>query len=67
MIGYLPKSLTIAGKEIEIRTDYRIALNIFVAYSDPDLSIEEKVEVMLTCLYKCELKIKFRLTRNWHI
>lgn len=56
MIGYLPKSLTIAGKEIEIRTDYRIALNIFVAYSDPDLTIEEKVEVMLTCLYKCELK-----------
>ena len=56
MIGYLPQSLNIKGKEIEIRTDYRIALNIFVAYSDPDLKPEEKAEVLLTCLYKCELK-----------
>lgn len=56
MIGFLPKTLCIKGKEIEIRTDYRIILNIFVAYSDPDLSVEEKIEVMLTCLYKCELK-----------
>lgn len=55
MIGYLPKSLVVKDKEIDIRTDYRIALNIFVAYSDPDLTIEEKIEVMLTCLYKCEL------------
>ena len=31
MIGYLPKSLVVKDKEIDIRTDYRIALNIFEA------------------------------------
>ena len=52
MIGYLSTSLEIDNKEYEINSDYRIALLIFEAYNDPDLSDLEKAMVCLQCLFK---------------
>lgn len=51
MIGRLPVSLEVGGKNYEINTDFRIALLIFEAYNDPDLSNYEKNCVCLECLY----------------
>ena len=52
MIGLLPKALTVNGEEYTIRTDYRVALTIFEAYNDPDLSQTDKAFVCLNCLYE---------------
>ena len=52
MIGSLPETLEIDGKEYAIRTDYRVVLVIFQALNDPDLTEEEKAMVMLYSLYK---------------
>lgn len=52
MIGLLPVSLEIDGEQYEINTDFRIALLIFEAYSDKDLTDYEKAAVCLNCLYK---------------
>lgn len=52
MIGCLPQCLEVDGVEYEINSDFRIALLIFEAYNDPDLSDYEKVVVCLKCLYK---------------
>lgn len=52
MIGVLPKSLEIDGKEYEINSDFRTVLVIFQAYNDPELSDFEKMEVCLQCIYK---------------
>lgn len=52
MIFDLPTSLEVAGKEYEIRTDYRDVLNIIQAFEDPDLEPEEKQYVCLYILYK---------------
>jgi hypothetical protein len=51
MIGDLPTTLTVGNQELEIRTDYRIALRILVAYQDAELNPYERVEVLLRCLY----------------
>lgn len=52
MIGLLPKALTVNGEEYTIRTDYRVALTIFEAYNDPELSQTDKALVCLNCLYE---------------
>lgn len=52
MIGLLPDSLTVNGVDYPICSDYRIALLILEAFSDPDLSDNEKAIVCLTSLYK---------------
>lgn len=52
MIGSLPNVLSVNDVEYKIRSDYNIALLIFEAYNDPELSEREKVEVCLTCLYE---------------
>lgn len=52
MIGELPHSLWANGREWRIRSDFRDALNIFQAMNDPDLQKDEKVVVMLDCLYE---------------
>lgn len=52
MIGALPKSLEAGGRSYEIRTDYRVVLNIFEAFADPELDRREKCYVCLKCLYK---------------
>ncbi len=52
MIGELPTALEIDGKEYEIRTDFRVALSIFQAYNDPNLTPIDKAFACLDCLYK---------------
>lgn len=51
MIGVLPTSLEIDGKAYEINSDFRVALLIFEAYNNPDLSDKEKSIICLECLY----------------
>lgn len=52
MIGYLPTSLEVDGKQYEIRSDFRTALLIFEAYNDCDLLDEEKASICIECLYE---------------
>lgn len=52
MIGQLPKQLNINGIDRAIRSDYRVALLIFQACTDPELSIQEKATVTVECLYE---------------
>lgn len=52
MIGVLPTSLYVDGKDYPINSDYRIALLIFEAYNDPELTQQEKSRVCIECLYK---------------
>lgn len=52
MIGILPNTLEVDGKEYQIRTDFRVALTIFQAFNDIELTDQEKVIVMLECLYE---------------
>lgn len=52
MIGALPKSLNVGGRDCLIRSDFRVALTIFQAYNDPGLSRTEKAMTCLRCLYK---------------
>ncbi len=52
MIGSLPTSLEVDGKQYEINSDFRVALLIFEAYNDPELSGYDKVSACLNCLYK---------------
>ena len=47
----LPKSVTVGGKEYEIRSDFRAALDICTALSDPELSNREKAIVALEIFY----------------
>lgn len=51
-IGQLPTSLEVNGKQYDIRSDFRVGLNIIQAYTDPDLSNVEKSLVLLMCLYE---------------
>lgn len=51
MIYELPKSFEIGGKVWDIRWDYRPALDICVALSDPDLSDQDRAAVALTIFY----------------
>ena len=52
MIGQLPKTLTIHGVDYPIRSDFRIALLIFQALNDNDLTDREKAYIMLDALYE---------------
>lgn len=38
----LPKELEIGGKMHEIRTDYRVILDVISVFNDPDMEIDEK-------------------------
>ena len=51
MIGYLPKSLEVDGKSYPIRSDYRVALIIFEAFSDPNLNAYAQQRICLESLY----------------
>lgn len=53
----LPKALTVNGQSFEIDSDYRTALNVLIAYNDADLSNDEKIEVLLRCIYNDFSKI----------
>jgi hypothetical protein len=52
MIGKLPSHLKVNGKNRAIRSDFRVALLIFQAYNDVELSDQERAIVMLDCLYE---------------
>ena len=52
MIGRLPTTLNINGVDRVIRSDFRVALLIFQAFNDPELSEQEKARVMMECLYE---------------
>ena len=51
MIGELPKSININGTDRAKRSDLRTSLLIFQGYKDVELTEQEKVMVMLECLY----------------
>ena len=51
MIGALPTSLEVGGKDWEIRSDYRNILTVFEALEDNELSDQEKLYVTLLRLY----------------
>lgn len=51
MIYDLPTSLEVCGTEYEIRSDYRAALDICAALSDPELDNQEKALAALMILY----------------
>lgn len=52
MIGQLPTSLEVGGREYDIDSDFRVILNIFAAFGDPELTNEEKCMVCMNNLYK---------------
>ncbi len=52
MIGELPKTLEVGGKEYAIRTDYRDVLNIITAFNDPELDDREKMFICLYVMYE---------------
>ena len=52
MIGGLPGTLTVGGKEYPIRTDYRNVLQVFEAFQDPELTQEEKWIVSIYLLFE---------------
>ncbi len=47
----LPKTAHVAGREYSVRSDYRAILDICVALVDPELTGEERAEVMLRIFY----------------
>lgn len=51
MIGELPESLKVGDSFYDIRTDFRVILDILSAFNDPELSEQEKATVMLDILY----------------
>lgn len=57
MIGQLPQTLNVCGKDYAIRSDYRNILRIVSAYNDKTLSDREKIYVCLSRLYKDLQKI----------
>lgn len=53
MKGYeLPESLTVAGREYAIRSDYRPALDVLQALGDAELEDRDKALVVLQVLYE---------------
>lgn len=73
MIGRLPLSLPVGGREFRIRTDYRDMLVIMQACSDPELTEQDRAEVMMTILYEdfdgmrqCDHQEAFRMAA-WFI
>lgn len=55
MFWNLPYSLEVGGVDYEIRTDYRVTLDIFCAFNDPDLTDGDKAEIMIKFLYYPEI------------
>lgn len=51
MIGALPKSLEVGGRDWDIRSDYRNILTIFEALEDSNLTESEKLYITLLRIY----------------
>ena len=54
----LPTTLNVGGREYEIRTDFRPALDTVLAMEAPELDNREKIIVMLNNIYKRPEKIE---------
>ena len=52
MIGALPESLNVGGREYAIRSDFRNVLQVREAFSDPDLDNAEKWIVAIFLLFE---------------
>ena len=52
MIGALPEALAVGDTEYPIRSDYRNVLQVFEAFSDPDLKAGEKWIVAIYLLFE---------------
>lgn len=52
LLERLPTAVEIADKTYELNTDYRVGLNIILAFEDPELTQAEKYAVLLDQLYK---------------
>lgn len=52
MTGELPNALTVCGKQLPIRADFRNVLRIFEAIEDPRLTEREKVYILLMRLFE---------------
>ena len=52
MLGQLPQTLNVGGKDYEIRTDFRSTLRIIEALADDELTPQDKVYVVLKQTYK---------------
>ena len=55
MIGRLPETLTVCGKELPINADFRNILIIFEALTDEKLTPEEKAYISIKRLYKAPI------------
>ena len=51
LVQELPETVEVAGEAVPIRTDFRAALRVMLAYEDPELTPQEKQLVMLANLY----------------
>lgn len=51
----LPTALTVGGEEKAIRSDYRVALDCFLALSDPELDNYNRAAELLDILYVDEI------------
>ncbi len=52
MIGSLPLALDVGGRKYEVRADFRSVLRIIEAFSDDELTTEDKIYVCMKQLYK---------------
>lgn len=57
MIGELPDTLEVGGKDIPINADFRNVLTIFEAFNDPELSAQDKAFVCLRRLYLNDIPV----------
>lgn len=55
MLGRLPMTLLVSGREYPIQTDYRNILPILQAANDPDYTPREQLYIMLKRLYREQL------------
>ncbi len=60
MIYTLPKTLEIDGTEHEIRTDYRVILDVIAALNDPELQEFERAEACIRIMFPDWEKISDR-------
>lgn len=52
MIGALPEALSVNGVDYPIRTDYRNVLQVFEAFQDPELELQEKWIVAIYLMFE---------------
>ena len=56
----LPKTVSVGGREYSIRSDYRAILDICEALTDPELTNEEKAEVLTLPIFRWRTGRKLR-------